>query len=279
MSIFNNKHVSFFLVITATITLVSAQHLRGLSSSSWTPATWEYNGDKHTDPAWNLCNGLGKKCDMVSGVAGIPNCNEEGNIPKGALELPCDACRKACTLNGAHGGLSNWNGNCDIPSKETIEAAEKAWTVGGTYPFIKDGPEDTGTIAAYCEDKTTADRKLGVLQAMQYVCIPDPDAISENQKITATIGIGHALGECGSLWLFKKDDSSSSNDDIIAQLQVDTRSWSFESSAINTLWPNENSKGCDVPLSQPVKWDCPANANGACELPIGWTEGACASSD
>lgn len=112
---------------------------------------------------------------------------------------------------------------------------------------------------------------------MQYVCIPDPDAISENQKITATIGIGHALGECGSLWLFKKDDSSSSNDDIIAQLQVDTRSWSFESSAINTLWPNENSKGCDVPLSQPVKWDCPANANGACELPIGWTEGACAS--
>jgi hypothetical protein len=115
------------------------------SSAPWTAAIWEYNNDKHTYAAWNICNRLGK--DMwyqYSMVYGVSMC--KGLYIKGSTW---------------RGSASTWNGNYGVPCPEIIEATEKVWTVAGKYAFIKTIwiRKHCGKIGAYCEDKVTTDRK------------------------------------------------------------------------------------------------------------------------
>ena len=164
-----------------------------------------------------------------------------------------------------------------------VALSEKAWNdaggIGTYFPMIKDGPENVPGPAADCKGdarqratdtyavfENVLGLKMVGAKSGAPVCIPDPEG--GGGMITVYATIGHALGNCGDLFLFKP---KATNGETLLQLQFDTRAWSFESSGIELMYPGEWSMGCDVPLSLPMsdKWTDRKN------LPTGWKAGVC----
>lgn len=270
--------------------------LDGTDSDFWKPATWtiesfgkdpanDPNETWGTDPAWNLCNGVGK-------LAGC------GQDQLGLLWDVIQACAKMdeCT-NGATA--------CTEPTSPERHAAFAAlWDMNAAYPMLVDGGEQMKS----CRSQThgPADSAFPAIPegetkfewfVEKYIdtengwigkqfCVPGPDG----KMITARASVGHGTGTCGQLQLFQNPR----NGEVLAQMQGDTRSWSFEASGeyygmgfcgtgsgddsgcYGAVQPTADAEGnkCIIPQVSEV-FAIQGNSDDTFALPAGWTEGAC----
>ena len=208
----------------------------------WQPATWTIESfgtdpgpgavTTGTDPGWNLCNGVGKLLACGQKQLGQP------------LWSVIQACLKQpeCIKSPENTTGGNPLYTCIEPKGNTAAYSrfDEIWDVNAVYPMVVDGPEQM----LQCRSKThgmpnskypaipNAEAKFEwfvdkfIDQKNNYkgqlLCVPGP----AGNKITVAAAVGHGTGTCGQLQLFKNPR----NGEILAQMQGDTRSWSFESS-------------------------------------------------
>ena len=117
-------------------------------------------------------------------------------------------------------------------------------------------------------------------------CVPGP----AGKKITVRASVGHGSGTCGQLQRFQNPG----NGEILAQVQGDTRSWSFEASGeyygtgfcgnggghdascYGAVQPTADAQGdkCIIPQVSEV-FSIQGNSEDTFALPDDWTEEAC----
>jgi hypothetical protein len=266
----------------------------------WQPATWTIGSfgkdpanhpdeTTGTDSAWNLCNGVGKLSGCGQEQLGQPLWDA---IQGCAKQPECKNGATSCTEPADPAGHTRF---VDI------------WDVNAAYPMLVDGPEQMsrclsqthGTLDSKYPAIPNAEAKFEWFVDKfvdqknsfkgQLFCVPGP----AGSEITVRASVGHGTGTCSQLQLFKNPR----NDEILAQMQGDTRSWSFESSgeydgngskggfcgeaypsqgcsgAIQTT-PDASGNVCIIPQMSRV-FNIQGDSASNFSLPEGWAMGEC----